>query len=226
MKRYPFMSVRDLIVFPGQVYPLQVGRKFSLSSIAAALNTHSNKIVIVAQKTLEQSEKPNYSDVFHVGTLCSIIDQVKFHDGSMKILVKGEERMEVFGIEDDSEVRFCTAKPMKSAFSKLPLPERDRLFSIVESKKDSLSTEVLKNLESSSRDENAFDFLMGLGYLLVARSIKINEPTISQIKKGVFAVDSLSDSERKSINLSLSRIQEILESNDAKTALQKIEALI
>jgi ATP-dependent Lon protease len=96
------MPLRDVVVFPGTVMPLFVGREKSIEAIQAAMQG-DRQIFLVSQKNPEQ-DSPRYEDVYHVGTLATILQTLKLADGTVKVLIEGMERFELLNLEEDEHV--------------------------------------------------------------------------------------------------------------------------
>lgn len=96
------LPVRDLVLFPGIITPLFVGRPRSLKAIELAM-LQDRTIVVVAQKDM-QVEDPNPEDIFEVGTLCNILQMVRIPDGTTKVLIEGVEKVRVLQFIKGKEV--------------------------------------------------------------------------------------------------------------------------
>ena len=86
----PVLPLRDVVVYPHMVIPLFVGREKSIRCLEAAMD-HDKKIMLVAQKEASTDE-PGVNDLFTVGTVASILQMLKLPDGTVKVLVEGEQR--------------------------------------------------------------------------------------------------------------------------------------
>ncbi len=103
----PVLSVRDLVLFPGVVAPLFVGRPRSRRALEEAAE-RDRKICIVTQKDMNQDD-PEPEDLYQVGTEASIVQMVRLPDGSTKVLVEGLGRLRIESIyvqEDHFECRY------------------------------------------------------------------------------------------------------------------------
>lgn len=85
------LPIRDIVVFPGIIAPLFVGRPRSLKAIEMAMLQDRN-ILVVAQKDM-QIDDPRVDDLYSVGTLCTILQMVRIPDGTTKVLIEGVERV-------------------------------------------------------------------------------------------------------------------------------------
>ncbi|MBY0454803.1 MAG: endopeptidase La [Burkholderiaceae bacterium] len=102
----PLLPLRDVVVFPHMVIPLFVGRPKSIKALELAMET-DRRIMLVAQKAAAKDE-PSVSDMFDVGCISTILQMLKLPDGTVKVLVEGQQRALVDVIED-AETHF-TAK--------------------------------------------------------------------------------------------------------------------
>lgn len=111
----PVLPVRDLVLFPGVVAPLFVGRPGSRRALEEAIE-RDRKICVVTQKDMTQDD-PEPDDLYQVGTMAMIVQMVRLPDGSTKVLVEGLERARIEGMflaEDHYE---CSYSRMASAIA-------------------------------------------------------------------------------------------------------------
>lgn len=89
----PVLPLRDVVVFPHMVIPLFVGRRKSIEALEVAMET-GKKIMLVAQKSASDDD-PEVDDIHRIGTVASILQLLKLPDGTVKVLVEGEQRATV-----------------------------------------------------------------------------------------------------------------------------------
>jgi ATP-dependent Lon protease len=94
----PLLPLRDVVVFPHMVIPLFVGRPKSIKALETAMAAE-RRIMLVAQKAAAKDE-PEVTDMFQVGCVSTILQMLKLPDGTVKVLVEGQQRAKVEGIED------------------------------------------------------------------------------------------------------------------------------
>ncbi|MBO9652519.1 MAG: endopeptidase La [Variovorax sp.] len=99
----PLLPLRDVVVFPHMVIPLFVGRPKSIKALELAMEAE-RRIMLVAQKAAAKDE-PSVEDMFEVGCISTILQMLKLPDGTVKVLVEGQQRARVNRI-DDSETHF------------------------------------------------------------------------------------------------------------------------
>ncbi|MES2401192.1 MAG: endopeptidase La [Pseudomonadota bacterium] len=94
----PLLPLRDVVVFPHMVIPLFVGRPKSIKALESAMEAE-RRIMLVAQKAAAKDE-PSVEDMFEVGCVATILQLLKLPDGTVKVLVEGQQRATVNKIED------------------------------------------------------------------------------------------------------------------------------
>lgn len=86
----PVLPLRDVVVYPHMVIPLFVGRGKSIKALEAAM-LENKRIFLVAQRK-SANDDPLPEDIYPVGTLSSVLQLLKLPDGTVKVLVEGEQR--------------------------------------------------------------------------------------------------------------------------------------
>ncbi|MGJ7521660.1 endopeptidase La [Variovorax sp. LT1P1] len=94
----PLLPLRDVVVFPHMVIPLFVGRPKSIKALELAMEAE-RRIMLVAQKAAAKDE-PSVEDMFEVGCVSTILQMLKLPDGTVKVLVEGQQRARVNSIHD------------------------------------------------------------------------------------------------------------------------------
>ncbi len=95
------LPIRDIVVFPGIIVPLFVGRPRSLKTIEMAM-LEDRSITVVAQKEMD-TDDPGVEDLHSVGVLCTILQMVRIPDGTTKILIEGVEKVRLESIKRGKE---------------------------------------------------------------------------------------------------------------------------
>lgn len=89
----PILPLRNMVLFPGVVIPITVGRDKSINLIKEA--NQGNKIIgVVAQKN-DQIEDPSFEDLHTVGTVANIVKVLKMPDGNTTVIIQGKKRFKV-----------------------------------------------------------------------------------------------------------------------------------
>ncbi|MCK6262000.1 endopeptidase La [Vibrio sp. ZSDE26] len=89
----PVLPLRDVVVYPHMVIPLFVGREKSIHCLEAAMD-NNKQVLLVAQKQADTDE-PEQEDLFTVGTVATILQLLKLPDGTVKVLVEGQQRAKI-----------------------------------------------------------------------------------------------------------------------------------
>ncbi|MGD8450742.1 MAG: endopeptidase La [Phycisphaerae bacterium] len=91
----PILPVRNLVVFPGTVVPLTIGREKSKLLMDAVL-AGDKRLALFTQRH-EDVEDPGIDDVYRVGTAANVLKLLRMPDGSNNLLVHGIMRV---GLEE------------------------------------------------------------------------------------------------------------------------------
>ncbi len=86
----PLLPLRDIVVFPGMVVPLFVGRDKSVVALEKAMAA-DKEIFLVAQLDPAEDD-PDYDDLYTVGVTATIMQLLKLPDGTVRVLVEGKQR--------------------------------------------------------------------------------------------------------------------------------------
>ena len=87
----PTLPLRDIVVFPGMIVPLFVGRDKSIKALNEVMKT-DKKIILVTQKNAEIDD-PSDKDLYSIGCESKILQLLKLPDGTVKVLVEGLDRV-------------------------------------------------------------------------------------------------------------------------------------
>jgi len=97
----PVLPLRDVVVYPNMVIPLFVGREKSIRALELAME-RDKQILLVAQRSASEDE-PSVDDLFSTGTVATVLQMLKLPDGTVKVLVEGEERAGIHELHDEHE---------------------------------------------------------------------------------------------------------------------------
>jgi ATP-dependent Lon protease len=109
----PLLPLRDVVVFPHMVIPLFVGRPKSIKALEAAMEAE-RRIMLVAQKAAAKDE-PSVADMFEVGCVSTILQMLKLPDGTVKVLVEGQQRATVNRIDEGEQHFTANVTPVDPA---------------------------------------------------------------------------------------------------------------
>jgi ATP-dependent Lon protease len=116
----PLLPLRDVVVFPHMVIPLFVGRPKSIKALEAAMESE-RRIMLVAQKAAAKDD-PLVSDMFDVGCVSTILQMLKLPDGTVKVLVEGQQRALVNRIDEGEAYFSANVTPVEAAVEPATAP--------------------------------------------------------------------------------------------------------
>jgi len=89
----PILSLRNMVLFPGVVMPITVGRDKSIRLIRESYR-NDKTIGVVAQKDAS-IEDPEEKDLYRVGTVAHLIKILQMPDGNTTVIIQGKKRFEI-----------------------------------------------------------------------------------------------------------------------------------
>ena len=110
---YPVLPLRDIVVFPGMIVPLFVGREKSVKALEEVMKD-DKQILLIAQKNATQDD-PGPEDIYNIGTLGTVLQLLKLPDDTVKVLVEGGKRVRIGGYTDKAEFFEARAVEMEEA---------------------------------------------------------------------------------------------------------------
>ena len=122
---FPCLPLRDIVVFPGMIVPLFVGRDKSIKALNEVMKTNK-KIILITQKDAEIDD-PKEENLYSFGCESKILQLLKLPDGTVKALVEGIDRIKIIKLSDEKEFIKCSTEIVKDEID----PKEDLLsFSI------------------------------------------------------------------------------------------------
>jgi len=113
---YPVLPLRDIVVFPGMIVPLFVGREKSVKALEEVMRDDKH-ILVVTQKNA-QDDDPSPDEIYATGTIASVLQLLKLPDGTVKVLVEGLRRAKI-------DQYLQTVDYFEAEATTLPEPEED-----------------------------------------------------------------------------------------------------
>ncbi len=111
--KYPFVPLRDVVVFPGVTVYLEVARDFMKQAFVKAME-EDHKIITTAQKN-PNIENPGMDDLFEVGTLAEVKQIVRMPGQRMQAVITGLERVSLQYLETEQDYLMTTVCPVQEA---------------------------------------------------------------------------------------------------------------
>tara|TARA_Y100000590_G_scaffold293953_1_gene331098 strand:+ start:768 stop:3164 length:2397 start_codon:yes stop_codon:yes gene_type:complete len=161
---FPSLPLRDIVVFPGMIVPLFVGRDRSIKALNEVMKANK-KIILVTQKNAEIDD-PTEEDLYSYGCECKILQLLKLPDGTVKVLVEGIDRVKILECKNDKEFLTTSTEIVKDkidskedllAFSIAIVRKLEKLTNL--NKK--ISSELLTNLKEQKNPTKIADHLAG-----------------------------------------------------------------
>lgn len=92
-KKLPLLPLRDMVIFPGMIVPLFVGRDKSINALEAVIKD-TKQIILVTQKDPEQ-DTPSTDNIYDTGVISTILQLLRLPDGTVKVLVEANTRVKI-----------------------------------------------------------------------------------------------------------------------------------
>jgi ATP-dependent Lon protease len=96
IRELPLVALRETVIFPEMIVPLQVGREKSVNALNAAV-AEGGPIALVTQRHAEQEDISDPGELYTVGTLAKIAQVVQLQDGTVRAIVQGQGRLRLSG---------------------------------------------------------------------------------------------------------------------------------
>ena len=117
IRQLPMMPIRDVVIFPHMMTPFVVGRESSVLALEEALS--NEKKIFLATQHDASVDDPTPDQIYQVGTIVSIIQNLKLPDGNIKVLVEGVERARLHTVTQEdgfyrATVKVYPARPVPS----------------------------------------------------------------------------------------------------------------
>ncbi len=197
-ERLPVLVVRGMVLYPGLIIPIMVGRPASKKLVDKALL--GDQMIAVTTQLREDVEEPGPDDIYHVGTAALILKMMKLPDGSYQIIVRAIKKVKLSDFEKTEEDSYWTAKA-----EVIEPPDMSRYDGDKEI--EALLLNIRQQFEKMAQ-------LAGMPPEVVM--LTLNAETPAQL---VYLIAS-------NLNISTEQRQQILEEDDFKELLQRITKLL
>ncbi len=115
-RELPLVALRETVIFPEMIVPLQVGREKSVNALNAAV-AEGGPIALVTQRTAEQEDINDPSELYGIGTLAKIAQVVQLQDGTVRAIVQGQGRIRVHSFSQTTPYIRVRMEELKEAAS-------------------------------------------------------------------------------------------------------------
>lgn len=100
-RQIPLLPLRGLLVFPGMVLHLDVGRDKSIKALEKAM-VDDNLILLATQEEIH-IEEPTEDQIYSIGTVAKVKQMLKLPNGTIRVLVEGISRAQILEYTDEEE---------------------------------------------------------------------------------------------------------------------------
>jgi ATP-dependent Lon protease len=109
LQSYPVLPLRDIVVFPHMVVPLFVGREKSVKALEEVMS--QDKQILLSAQIDPSVDDPEADGIYRMGVLANVLQLLKLPDGTVKVLVEGEKRVQITEfVENDRFFEAATAE--------------------------------------------------------------------------------------------------------------------
>jgi len=107
----PLLPLRDIVVFPGMVVPLFVGREKSVAALEAAMA--GDKDIFLLAQLDPACDDPHADDLYDVGVVASVLQLLKLPDGTVRVLVEGQSRAKLGELKEEADLLMAQVEPIE-----------------------------------------------------------------------------------------------------------------
>ncbi|MBQ4520151.1 MAG: endopeptidase La [Bacteroidaceae bacterium] len=92
----PILPLRNMVLFPGVVLPVTIGRKSSLKLVKQAMKNHTN--VAAFTQIHSEIDEPDQQDLYPIGTAAKIIRILEMPDNTTTVILQGMSRLRIIEV--------------------------------------------------------------------------------------------------------------------------------
>lgn len=96
--KLPMLPLRDLVVLPGSVVPIFIGRDRSVKAVNTAIDD-DERLILIFTLIDPEIEEPKQGDLGEIGTIAEVLQVIKLADGTMKALFESRARVKLDALE-------------------------------------------------------------------------------------------------------------------------------
>lgn len=180
----PILPLRNTVLFPGVIIPINIGRSKSLKLIRDAYK-QSALIGVIAQKDTN-TENPGMNDLYSIGTVASILKILEMPDGTTTAIIQGKRRFMLDDIlyDEPYHVGKIIIKQEEG------MPENDPEYNAIAESLKEMATKIVK-YSSHIPNEAGFALKNIESMLFLINFISSNTDVDYQSKQELLEIDSL-----------------------------------
>ncbi|WP_341764696.1 endopeptidase La [Candidatus Tisiphia endosymbiont of Beris chalybata] len=99
-EKLPLLVLRDMVVFPGMIAPIFVGRAKSIHALLSTDNIDNNRQILLVLQKQQNQDSPKIQDLHSVGVIAKIIQTVRVQNNA-KVLVEATSRVKLYNITNN-----------------------------------------------------------------------------------------------------------------------------
>src|SRR3712207_3563730 len=107
----PLVALRETVIFPEMIVPLQVGRDKSVQALNRAVADNS-LIALVTQRQAEKEDISRPEELYEIGTLAKIAQVVQLQDGTVRAIVQGQQRLRLLAFAEADPYILARVEPL------------------------------------------------------------------------------------------------------------------
>ena len=210
----PVLPLRDIVVFPNMIVPLFVGRDKSVKALEEVMK-NDQRILLLTQKDAAM-EDPKAKDLYTMGTVAQVLQLLKLPDGTVKVLVEGEERAHVIKLSQSKTFFTADIEIMRSEDAS-------------EYASDDLSEDQEKDSPDSIDKKTGAEAHMRTALSVFEQYLKLNPKIPPESLASVTKIDTphrLADTLASHLTIKVQDKQNLLEIIDPVDRLEAISALM
>jgi len=176
---FPSLPLRDIVVFPGMIAPLFVGREKSINALNEVMKTNK-KIVLITQKNAEKDD-PLEKDLYSFGCESKVLQLLKLPDGTVKVLIEGLDRVRILECKVEKDYLVASTEIIKDTIDS-PQPDILALSTAIVRKLEKLtnlnkkiSLELMSSLKQQKNPSTIADHIAGQLNISISEKQKLLE---------------------------------------------------
>ena len=182
----PILPLRNTVLFPGVILPIQVGRHKALKLVRDVYR--NNGVLGTVAQMDPDIDDPTAADIYQIGTISKILKILEMPDGSTTVIIQGKQRFHTLEMIGEDPYHFARVQPLSDISPDDNSPEFE---AIVESLKD-IAIKIAKNSnnlppEATFAVRNIENPVFLINFICSNAEIKVDE------KQGLLQIDQLRD---------------------------------
>ncbi|MGL5682061.1 MAG: endopeptidase La [Marinifilaceae bacterium] len=180
----PILPLKNTVLFPGVIIPINIGRERSLTLIRTAYKDGS-LIGVITQKD-SNVEIPLKEDLYEVGTVAAILKILEMPDGTTTAIIQGKKRFTLTDVLDTEPYHIGTISPKVEQ----QMPREDEEYNAIGESLRDLASKIVK-YSSQIPNEAGFAIKNIESMMFLINFISSNSDVDYQTKQELLEIDDL-----------------------------------